>query len=676
MVDKKKPTFAEKMQSDIAKRGAYGQLQEQKLASGQQGLVGTRFKQIGNVGAGIVNDAMGNALSSGFEMLPEPAKNAASKAGQFIMQSPVGTGIESAANAYGEFAKNHPELADYLNAGANLVSAMPSTKLGAALTSSVGKTAGDALVNSAENTIKERAKKFASALVSPRETPTNIEKQMPRAKEVGLLRTRVIEPSARDVSMTDAAAALPIKQGRSLTYNANVLRTGISDEAKKLAAALDNSPVQIDPNNILNTLQTAKQELQKNIYITGDASKESTVNRVIDGALEKITNNPLTPSGMLKARQDFDQWVQSQKGGNIFDPSKDSAASEAIAQVRRGINQVVSDSVPDIGVKESLANQSNLYRALENVDNKAAYESPNMFGRFADKVKGGVNVKNATMGAAGLAGVGGLGLVGGASVVAPVLGTAAALYGAGKVAASPALRKGIGNTLGGIGKALNVGDATILDKMGGLGSAALNAPNVMSGIQQQPPNNMSELPEGFTLLPEPQNSQELPEGFTLLPDAQSSAAQPNLMDRMAQVESGGNPNAKASTSSASGLYQFTDQTWNDMVNKYGAQTGITPDMKADPQAQRVMAELLAQDNANIVQKQTGQHVDDGRVYLAHFMGAPAASKLINSLGTGASAAQLFPSAAKANQNIFFDKSGRPRTVEQVYQVVTSKVEGA
>ena len=45
---------------------------------------------------------------------------------------------------------------------------------------------------------------------------------------------------------------------------------------------------------------------------------------------------------------------------------------------------------------------------------------------------------------------------------------------------------------------------------------------------------------------------------------------------MAQAakESGFNPEAKAKTSSASGLYQFVEQTWLSVVRKHGAEYGL------------------------------------------------------------------------------------------------------
>jgi len=42
----------------------------------------------------------------------------------------------------------------------------------------------------------------------------------------------------------------------------------------------------------------------------------------------------------------------------------------------------------------------------------------------------------------------------------------------------------------------------------------------------------------------------------------------------AKVESGLNANAKAGTSSATGLYQFVEQSWLAVVKKHGAEHGL------------------------------------------------------------------------------------------------------
>ena len=57
--------------------------------------------------------------------------------------------------------------------------------------------------------------------------------------------------------------------------------------------------------------------------------------------------------------------------------------------------------------------------------------------------------------------------------------------------------------------------------------------------------------------------------------SQRAGIDPTLMQIMAAKESSLNPNAKAPTSSATGLYQFLDGTWRGGINKEGQKyTGV------------------------------------------------------------------------------------------------------
>jgi len=154
---------------------------------------------------------------------------------------------------------------------------------------------------------------------------------------------------------------------------------------------------------------------------------------------------------------------------------------------------------------------------------------------------------------------------------------------------------------------------------------------------------------------------------------QSSAASSKYYERLAMAESGNNPNAKAKTSSASGLFQFIDSTWRNMVDKYGDSTGITLADKNDPQAQKKMVELFTQDNADFLKKK-GINPSDGDLYIAHFLGAPKAEKMIKMKNSNKIAASVFNKEAKANRPIFFERNGKARTMSKVYDVLTSKVE--
>jgi len=173
-------------------------------------------------------------------------------------------------------------------------------------------------------------------------------------------------------------------------------------------------------------------------------------------------------------------------------------------------------------------------------------------------------------------------------------------------------------------------------------------------------------------LPQMDFNDLIPQTKTVIEPLSYNSEQPSLMGKIKQAESGGNPNAKNPLSSASGLYQFTDATWRSAVNKWGRKYGITQADKSSPQAQEALVQELTKDNARILQAK-GVEPTDGNLYFAHFMGAPAGASAIKMLGTGAIAARSFPSAAKSNPTIFFSKNGKPRTIDEVYEIITNKV---
>jgi len=149
-----------------------------------------------------------------------------------------------------------------------------------------------------------------------------------------------------------------------------------------------------------------------------------------------------------------------------------------------------------------------------------------------------------------------------------------------------------------------------------------------------------------------------------------------LMDKAA-AESSFNPNAKAKTSSATGLFQFIESTWMNMVEKHGAKHGIDTNqsrqallnLRKDPALASVMAAEFAQDNKSYLEQNVGGDIGETEMYFAHFMGAGGANAFLsqmkkNPLSIGA---DLFPQAARANKNIFYDRAtGEPKTLQAIY----------
>ncbi len=155
--------------------------------------------------------------------------------------------------------------------------------------------------------------------------------------------------------------------------------------------------------------------------------------------------------------------------------------------------------------------------------------------------------------------------------------------------------------------------------------------------------------------------------------AAATGVSPAYLFRTASRESRFDPNARATTSSAGGLFQFTDRTWSDTLAAHGAKYGLAPNTpKTDARASALMAAELTKANADAL-KSAGFTVslDDAHMpvsgnvlYLAHFAGAEGATKLLRS-DPGASAADVLPAAAGANRSLFYGTDGKPRAVGDV-----------
>ncbi|KPF71685.1 hypothetical protein IP69_05900 [Bosea sp. AAP35] len=168
--------------------------------------------------------------------------------------------------------------------------------------------------------------------------------------------------------------------------------------------------------------------------------------------------------------------------------------------------------------------------------------------------------------------------------------------------------------------------------------------------------------------------------------------------KTAQRESSLEPDAKAKTSSATGLFQFIEQTWLSMVKQEGPKQGLSSyadaitetgsgrltvadpaarekilELRKDPQVAAVMAGALTQKNRDQLAGALGRQPHAGELYMAHVLGARGASDLIKAAASDPTrvAAKDFPEAAAANRNIFFDKTGRARGAQEVYGVLAA-----
>lgn len=171
----------------------------------------------------------------------------------------------------------------------------------------------------------------------------------------------------------------------------------------------------------------------------------------------------------------------------------------------------------------------------------------------------------------------------------------------------------------------------------------------------------------------------------------------DYLTKTAERESRFDPKAKAPTSTATGLFQFLEQTWLGMLKQEGPKFGLNNEaaaiqgadgrfqvadgatkqrllaLREDPAVSSMMAGAFAARNGARLKEALGRNPTEGELYVAHFLGAGGARELIQLAQTSpdTKAAGAFPDAAAANRSIFFDRSGRARSAMEVYQGLTA-----
>ncbi len=171
----------------------------------------------------------------------------------------------------------------------------------------------------------------------------------------------------------------------------------------------------------------------------------------------------------------------------------------------------------------------------------------------------------------------------------------------------------------------------------------------------------------------------------------------------AKLESGLNATAHAGTSSASGLYQFIDQSWLSVVKKHGAEHGLgwaadaisqgagghlsVSDsatkqailaLRNDPGTASLMAAASASDNKSALEASLGRAATGTDLYMAHFLGLGGARQFLTGMAANpqASGAALFPAAANANHNVFYASDGSARSLSDIYSRFSDKLGAA
>ncbi len=176
------------------------------------------------------------------------------------------------------------------------------------------------------------------------------------------------------------------------------------------------------------------------------------------------------------------------------------------------------------------------------------------------------------------------------------------------------------------------------------------------------------------------------------------------MMELVSAESGFVTDVEASTSSATGLFQFIDNTWMLMIRDHGAKYGLTDlarkvetrqdsnghdiafisnpflsqyalSLRTDPRISALMGAEFMKENEEILKAGLpNRDITRTDQYLAHFLGSGNAVTFLKKLESNSSqaAATTFRAAARSNRNIFYRRNGTARSYQEIYDRFSNK----
>ena len=464
-IDNLKDDFSRRKQSvvDTFRDGASGEI------SGNRVIANT----LGDVAGGGL-DAMGAGISSavdtvdaGFEtVLPNITKSVKDftkvqlgDAATYISNSTAGKvglkALNRGVEAYSTWAEENPQDAKTLGSFVNVALVLSPVKKSMAVNremSLLNKAAGG-LTKSAEKSKRIISKKRATAAVmSIKPEAANLE----TTRTLGF-RTTKQTPSKFESLLVDEVSKLNLNKRDSDGEIYDKVSESIREKGASLSDDLAKSDVVITEKVLSDVIDKSIDDLVGVQLGLGSQEIKPILNKVKRIAKDIFRQFPDTPGGMLDARKKLDDWLTASGYEKLLmRDAAQTAQVEAVRTIRRAMNQVVIDAVPDANVAARLESQSLLFSAKDVLTDKKPKEARNSIGALVDslKVNTSISIPVTPVGLSLLASTGVSTLGGGYGLTALAAGIS---FGVGKVIMNPSTRIGLAKLISGVDKLIGSG---------------------------------------------------------------------------------------------------------------------------------------------------------------------------------------------------------------------------
>lgn len=210
-------------------------------------------------------------------------------------------------------------------------------------------------------------------------TSTNLEKGLSVDNAIG------VEAEGMRGGLQAEDKATPLDTTAEKTKVADLVKSNLpKDIQDKLGYIGKDSP--ISKLGIKDNPQTAlNKQLQDAMGSPEDSLPKTAAGRYYQKVLDAINEYDGTREGKLDLRQTIDKAYKNARGKLAFGSDSQNALDEVNTDIRDGINKDLKSTTTNIDTQASLDKQSKLYRAKDNLYEKARTEAGNKMGRIEQK---------------------------------------------------------------------------------------------------------------------------------------------------------------------------------------------------------------------------------------------------------------------------------------------------
>ena len=369
-----------------------------------QGTASIGASLVGGTAVDLVDGLVGMAIDTASLLIPDsvgqPVAEAFSQSANWVLSTEGGQWATEALSGtmedYDKFKQSSPEQAKLLEGAVNVALIMtPSPKSKPKMGGL--DAAGRKLEESGKKGVMESKQKYVDKMLTPVETAKTRVDDLANTTISPITQKATVSQTTRQADVASLVRGLPeVSPNKTLKNNHIVIRK----EVHKRGDSLVNTLEKLEKNRAASVGHTGSLQLDTittrltddvaelvatNPLFRGDKAITGAAEAMLEKTLQLLADNPLTPANVLRVRRELDDFIRSSKG-SVFDAATENSVSIPFKTIRKSLNDIIDEAVPNAEVKKSLREQSMLYEALDTLAPKAGEEMKTIAGRLVQNI--------------------------------------------------------------------------------------------------------------------------------------------------------------------------------------------------------------------------------------------------------------------------------------------------